>query len=232
MSKKKEKASKSEGYSLDESNKTLREVNDVLESSGNDKLKELQGLDQTIDAANVIENPFTQYTFRSLKSSYEAFLLSNKNKLDNIDRQIKALAKTNISGSDEADIKDSFQHFDRDNDGKLNALDFYGVLKFLGEKVTEEDAANLLKQLGGSDGLLEYEEYRKWMVKKRADTDTKETYQSAFEQIAGGKHFLTADDLRRSGLSQEKVSYLTSHMPPYAGVEGGLDYKLWLNTTH
>ena len=105
-------------------------------------------------------------------------------------------------------------------------------MKSLGEKVTEEDAANLLKEIGGPDGLLEFDEYVKLMVKKRADTDTKETYISAFEQLAGGKYYLTEDDLRRGGFSNERISYLAKNMPPYADAQGGLDYKLWLNTIH
>jgi len=227
----KEKANK-ESSNLEEVNKNLGEVNHVLETSGKEKLEALQVMDQHINSRHVFENPFTQLTMRSLKNSFDAFLLSNKKKIENNEKQIQELSKTGISAEESKEFKESFQHFDKDHDGKLNALDLYGVLKSLGEKVTEEDAANLLKEIGGSDGLLEFDEYVKLMVKKRADTDTKETYMAAFEQLAGGKHFLTEDDLRRGGFSNERTGYLVKHMPPYADVQGGLDYKLWLNTIH
>jgi len=231
MSKKK-KAGKSETGNLEESNRILLEVNNVLETSGKEKLEAIQVLDQHINSRHVIDNPFTQLSLRSLKNSYDAFLLSNKKKVENNQKQIIELSKTGITEKETREFKESFDHFDKDKDGKLNALDLFGVLKSLGEKVTEEDAAHLLKEIGGSDGLLEFDEYVKLMVKKRADTDTKETYLAAFEQIAGGKHYLTEDDLRRGGFSNERIGYLSKHMPPYADVQGGLDYKLWVNTTH
>jgi len=227
----KEKANK-ESSNLQEVNKNLGEVNHVLESSGKEKLEALQVMDQHINSRHVFENPFTQLSMRSLKNSYDALLLSNKKKIENNEKQIQELSKTGISAEESKEFKESFQHFDKDHDGKLGALDLYGVLKSLGEKVTEEDAANLLKEIGGPDGLLEFDEYVKLMVKKRADTDTKETYMAAFEQLAGGKHFLNEDDLRRGGFSSEKIGYLVRNMPPFADVKGGLDYKLWLNTTH
>jgi len=228
----KEKAAKVSTQNLEEANRLLREVNNVLETSGKEKLEALHVLDTQINERHVIDNPFTQLSLRSLKNSYDAFVLSNKKKIENNDKQIFELSKTGISDKESQEFRESFEHFDKDNDGKLNALDLYGVLKSLGEKVTEEGAANLLKEIGGPDGLLEFSEYVKLMVKKRADTDTKETYLSAFEQIAGGKHFLTEDDLRRGGFSNERIQYLVKSMPPFADVQGGLDYKLWINTTH
>jgi len=195
-------------------------------------LEALQVLDQHINSRHVFDNPFTQLSLRSLKNSYDAFVLSNKKKIENNDKQIAELSKTGISENDSKLFKESFDHFDKKKEGKLNHLDLFGALKSLGEKVTEEDAAKLLKEIGGPDGLLEFDEYVKLMVKKRADTDTKETYMSAFEQIAGGKKFLTEDDLRRGGFSNERIAYLVRNMPPYADVQGGLDFNLWLNTTH
>jgi len=228
----KEKAHKSEIGDLQEANRILREVNTVLENSGREKLEALQVLDQHINSRHVFDNPFTQLSLRSLKNSYDAFVLSNKKKIENNDKQIAELSKTGISENDSKLFKESFDHFDKKKEGKLNHLDLFGALKSLGEKVTEEDAAKLLKEIGGPDGLLEFDEYVKLMVKKRADTDTKETYMSAFEQIAGGKKFLTEDDLRRGGFSNERIAYLVRNMPPYADVQGGLDFNLWLKTTH
>jgi len=46
------------------------------------------------------------------------------------------------------------------------------------------------------------------MKKRLADTDSQEQILESFKALAGDKDFVTEEDLRRSGMDNEKVSYL------------------------
>jgi len=230
----KDKAHKASGDNLDETVKTLEDVLLVLESNGREKLKELEEIDGQIHARNV-ENSLSHYSLRQLKTAFESFLNTTSKRLEAAKKQAEARNQTGITPEEYADIKESFEHFDKDNDGKLNALDFFGVLKFLGEEATEDSAKQLLERLDSdNDGLLNFEEYKGYIVSKKSDKDTLENYVEAFNIIAGGKEFVTEDDLRRSGMPPERIGYLLSVMGVREDITNvvAYDYRGWLQRTH
>jgi len=228
----KTKASQASDQELEETIRILGEVSGVLESTGAEKMSELESLDNQIKARNIGENPFTSYSLRSLRTTYESFLTANKKKLDAANKELLAKQQTGVSSEEFADIKDAFDHFDHDKDGKLNALDFFGVLSFLGESPTEDSAKQILDQLDkDGDGKLSFEEYKDYIVSKRADRDTLDTYLESFKTIAGSKDFVTEDELRRY-MPPDRVDFLISYMPRYENVENGYDYRKWLHDTY
>ena len=68
------------------------------------------------------------------------------------------------------------------------------------------------------------------MIKIFSDTSSKDEISAAFKDLAGDKDFITADDLRRSGMPTDKVEYLLKELPAYPGVEGAYDYKKWASS--
>jgi len=231
----KEKASAATGDNLEETINILQQVQAILESKGKDFIEEIEFLDGNINSRNILENPFSTYSARSLKTNYESFVTQNSKKLEAAKDQLNAKQQSGISSDEYSDIKESFEYFDKDKDGCLNALDFFGVLKFLGENFTEQGAQELLNQLDvDKDGLLNFEEYKSYIVNKRSDKDTAEAYAQAFETIAGGRPFVTEDELRRAGMPTERVEYLKKVIPLKEGLEGvvGYDYPKWLSTIH
>jgi len=230
----KDKASKATGDDIDETVRTLEDILQGLESNGNGKLKDLEELDGQINARNV-ENTVSTYSLRHLKTAFDSFLNTTTKRLEAARKQSEARKETGISEGEYADIKESFEHFDKDKDGKLNALDFFGVLKFLGEEATEDSAKKLLESLDtNNDGLLEFDEYKGYIISKKSDKDTLENYAEAFSIIAGGKEFITEDDLRRSGMPGERIGYLLSVMQVREDITNvvAYDYKGWLSKTH
>jgi len=230
----KDKASKATGDDIDETVRTLEDILQGLESNGNGKLKDLEELDGQINARNV-ENTVSTYSLRHLKTAFDSFLNTTTKRLEAARKQSEARKETGISEGEYADIKESFEHFDKDKDGKLNALDFFGVLKFLGEEATEDSAKKLLESLDtNNDGLLEFDEYKGYIISKKSDKDTLENYAEAFSIIAGGKEFVTEDDLRRSGMPGERIGYLLSVMQVREDITNvvAYDYKGWLSKTH
>jgi Ca2+-binding EF-hand superfamily protein len=212
--------------------RVLGSISDVLQSAGSESLQNLETLDQQMKERKISENKHTSLSLRSLRTTYDSLLASIKKKLDAANKQLLAGQQTGISSEEFADIKDSFDHFDQDHDGKLNALDLFGVLSFLGEQPTEESAAALLTELDkDGDGKLGFDEYKDYIVAKRADRDTLDTYLESFNIVAGNKDFVTESDLRRL-MPGDRVDFLLSVMPRYGAVEDGYDYKKWLHNTY
>jgi len=231
----KEKSSSATGDNLEETINILQQVQTILESRGKELIEEIEFLSGNINSRNILENPFSSYSARSLKTNYESFLVQNSKKLLDAKDQLESKNQSGITSDEYSDIKESFEYFDKDKDGKLNALDFFGVLKFLGENFTEQGAQELLNQLDiDNDGLLNFDEYKKYIVNKRSDKDTAEAYAQAFEIIAGGRPFVTEEELRRSGMPNDRIEHLKKVIPIKEGLEGivGYDYKTWLTTIH
>jgi len=230
----KEKAAGATGDNLDETISILQQVQEVLETKGKEFVEELEFLDGHINSRNILENPFSSYSFRSLSTTYHSFKTQNEKKLEAARDQLNAKKQTGISSEEYSDIKESFEYFDKDKDGNLNALDFFGVLRFLGEETSEQGAQDLLNQLDvDKDGLLNFDEYKEYIIKKRSFKDTAEAYEKAFTVISGNKSFVTEEDLRRAGMENDRIQYLKSVIPLKEGLEGGIvgyDYRQWLST--
>jgi hypothetical protein len=76
---------------------------------------------------------------------------------------------------------------------------------------------------------VSFEAFSGFMVQKTKDTDSQSEILDSFKALANDKDFVTAEDLNRA-MDTERVKYLLSVLPPYAGVEGGYDYKKWIST--
>jgi len=73
------------------------------------------------------------------------------------------------------------------------------------------------------------------MVDRNKDSDSPEMLMDAFRQIAANPDFVLEDELRKSGLAPDRVTYLLSVMPRYQHSDGSLvayDYKKYVNQTY
>mmetsp|Transcript_12836 Transcript_12836/g.39506 ORF Transcript_12836/g.39506 Transcript_12836/m.39506 type:complete len:152 (+) Transcript_12836:179-634(+) len=65
-------------------------------------------------------------------------------------------------GQDE--IREAFKVFDKDGSGKISANELWAVLTKLGEKLTEEEANEMIKEADlNGDGEIDYQEFVKMM---------------------------------------------------------------------
>eukprot|EP01097_Dermamoeba_algensis_P009773 TRINITY_DN7014_c0_g1_i1.p1 TRINITY_DN7014_c0_g1~~TRINITY_DN7014_c0_g1_i1.p1 ORF type:complete len:149 (+),score=53.65 TRINITY_DN7014_c0_g1_i1:64-447(+) len=119
-----------------------------------------------------------------------------------------------------------FDHFDKDRDGSLTPLEFKGMLRSLGEDLSEKEIESLCKTLAAGGPGIPFQNFVNYMTTKSRDNVTKEEILESFKSLAGEKDFITEDELKRS-LPAEKVSYLISVMPKYAAAPNGYDYKQW-----
>jgi len=211
----------------------LNAVSSFDTQPGYDLLQELVATDAHIAAANIKSNPYTDLTLASVKSRLEEVVSVKKSKESNIQQEI--LAKQNSSASPEqiAEFKDVFKHFDKNSTNSLSKLEFKSVLQSLGEDPSDSKMEALMAELadvdvaseGGSSKQIGFNNFLTYMIKISSDTSSHDEISAAFSDLSSGKDYVTADDLRKAGLGNDKVEYLLKHLPAFPGVDNAYDYK-------
>jgi len=65
----------------------------------------------------------------------------------------------------EEEIKEAFKVFDKDNNGFISAAELRHVMTSLGEKLTDEEVDEMIREADvDGDGRINYEEFVKMMV--------------------------------------------------------------------
>ena len=75
------------------------------------------------------------------------------------------MAKNGNEGNTEEELLKAFKIFDKDGNGFISAAELRNVMTSLGEKLTEEEIEDLIKEADiDSDGLISYHEFVKMML--------------------------------------------------------------------
>ncbi|CAJ1961066.1 unnamed protein product [Sphenostylis stenocarpa] len=65
----------------------------------------------------------------------------------------------------EEELKEAFRVFDKDQDGYISASELRSVMRTIGEKVTDEEVAQMVKEADlDGDGLVDYQEFVRMML--------------------------------------------------------------------
>uniref|UniRef100_A0A8C1JI83 Alpha-actinin-4 n=2 Tax=Cyprinus carpio TaxID=7962 RepID=A0A8C1JI83_CYPCA len=152
------------------------------------------------------------------------------------------------------EYRTSFNHFDKDHSGVLQAEEFKACLISLGYDVENnkqkrtgimdsDDFRALLISTGNSlgdaefarimgivdpnnSGAVTFQAFIDFMSRETTDTDTADQVIASFKILAGDKNYITAEELRRE-LPPDQAEYCIARMAPYTGpdaVPGALDY--------
>lgn len=74
--------------------------------------------------------------------------------------------QNNNSNDEEAELKEAFRVFDKDGNGVISADELRHVMTSLGEKLTDEEVTEMIREADvNGDGQINYEEFVKMMVK-------------------------------------------------------------------
>jgi actinin alpha 1/4 len=206
--------------------------------SNQSKFDAVSHLAQQLEDAEITENKHSTLTFEGLKLQWDALFALQANSQKIIENEILLKAHSGVTDEQLAEFKSAFAHFDKDNSGHLNRLEFKSCLQSLGEELKDPEIEALMNEFGlliEENGLttrqLPFNSFVAYMIKKHSNTDNAQAIVESFSTIAGGKEFVTANDLR-SVLPNDKVDYLLAHMPKYAAVEDGYDYKSYAATLY
>eukprot|EP01129_Flabellula_baltica_P010141 TRINITY_DN424_c0_g1_i1.p1 TRINITY_DN424_c0_g1~~TRINITY_DN424_c0_g1_i1.p1 ORF type:complete len:1520 (-),score=544.89 TRINITY_DN424_c0_g1_i1:23-4582(-) len=243
----KEQAQKSAEYAekaaalagaLDEARELLNVQEDSLDVAISKTADAVARLEGQKDSLNGLELDWAELdeahradvsSFVEVQANYNALLENASSAYDTAVKEQAAKSGSNISPEDLKEFRETFDFFDKNKDGTLSALDFYGVLTALGETPTEESAAQLLQTLDtDGSGSVTFDEFSAYMISRRKDSDTQSQLEDSFVAVTGGADFITEEQLKLI-LPVEEVEKVISKMP---AVEGGYDYRAWLATVY
>uniref|UniRef100_A0A672M8Q4 Alpha-actinin-4 n=1 Tax=Sinocyclocheilus grahami TaxID=75366 RepID=A0A672M8Q4_SINGR len=217
-------------------------------------IDQLEGDHQLIQEALIFDNKYTAYTMEHLRVGWEQLLTTIARTINEIENQILTRDAKGISQEQLHEYRTSFNHFDKDHSGVLQAEEFKACLISLGYDVENDkqkrtgimdsdDFRALLISTGNSlgdaefgrimgivdpnnSGAVTFQAFIDFMSRETTDTDTADQVIASFKILAGDKNYITAEELRRE-LPPDQAEYCIARMAPYTGpdaVPGALDY--------
>ncbi|XP_022524069.1 alpha-actinin-4 isoform X1 [Astyanax mexicanus] len=195
-------------------------------------IDQLEGNHQLIQEALIFDNKYTAYTMEHLRVGWEQLLTTIARTINEIENQILTRDAKGISQEQLHEYRTSFNHFDKDHGGALQAEEFKACLISLGYDVenNKQGDAEFARIMGivdpNNSGAVTFQAFIDFMSRETTDTDTADQVIASFKILAGDKNYITAEELRRE-LPPDQAEYCIGRMAPYAGpdaVPGALDY--------
>ncbi|XP_033487881.2 alpha-actinin-4 isoform X6 [Epinephelus lanceolatus] len=218
------------------------------------EINTLEGYHQLIQEALIFDNQYTSYTMEHLRVGWEQLLTTIARTINEVENQILTRDAKGISQEQLYEYRASFNHFDKDHSGALQAEEFKACLislgydvendkqKRSGQMVSDDFRALLIStgnSLGDSEfarimgivdpngsGAVTFQAFIDFMSRETTDTDTADQVIASFKILAADKNFITAEELRRE-LPPDQAEYCIARMAPYTGPDaapGALDY--------
>ncbi|XP_026082753.1 alpha-actinin-4 isoform X2 [Carassius auratus] len=195
-------------------------------------IDQLEGDHQLIQEALIFDNKYTAYTMEHLRVGWEQLLTTIARTINEIENQILTRDAKGISQEQLHEYRTSFNHFDKDHSGVLQAEEFKACLISLGYDVenNKQGDAEFARIMGivdpNNSGAVTFQAFIDYMSRETTDTDTADQVIASFKILAGDKNFITAEELRRE-LPPDQAEYCIARMAPYTGPDakpGALDY--------
>ncbi|XP_058655168.1 alpha-actinin-4 isoform X2 [Onychostoma macrolepis] len=195
-------------------------------------IDQLEGDHQLIQEALIFDNKYTAYTMEHLRVGWEQLLTTIARTINEIENQILTRDAKGISQEQLHEYRTSFNHFDKDHSGVLQAEEFKACLISLGYDVENDKQgdAEFTRIMGivdpNNSGAVTFQAFIDFMSRETTDTDTADQVIASFKILAGDKNYITAEELRRE-LPPDQAEYCIARMAPYTGpdaVPGALDY--------
>uniref|UniRef100_A0A8C1UR08 Actinin, alpha 4 n=1 Tax=Cyprinus carpio TaxID=7962 RepID=A0A8C1UR08_CYPCA len=195
-------------------------------------IDQLEGDHQLIQEALIFDNKYTSYTMEHLRVGWEQLLTTIARTINEIENQILTRDAKGISQEQLHEYRTSFNHFDKDHSGVLQAEEFKACLISLGYDVenNKQGDAEFARIMGivdpNNSGAVTFQAFIDFMSRETTDTDTADQVIASFKILAGDKNYITAEELRRE-LPPDQAEYCIARMAPYTGpdaVPGALDY--------
>ncbi|KAG5621246.1 hypothetical protein H5410_006464 [Solanum commersonii] len=71
-----------------------------------------------------------------------------------------------VEGSNSKDLRDAFDLYDKDKNGKISAAELHSVMKGIGEKCSLKDCRRMISSVDvDGDGSVNFEEFKKMMTR-------------------------------------------------------------------
>jgi len=194
------------------------------------RVDELVALDHALAERGVLNNPHTAADVNSLKLEYDGLVALCHGQIDTLERELaKSKEASGVDAAQLAELKEMFNHFDKDSNATLEKHEFKACLSSLGYSKTDAEIDAILKEAAGGRNTMRFEEFAAYFAKVHDSRDTADNMREAFKTVAGGKNHVTEADLR-GVMDDATVSYLVGHMQ--RGADGGFSYAEWCSAQY
>jgi len=212
---------------LEEQLADLRKLGASAMKDSNDTITNVSKLAEQIDEANISER--TVKTFNDLQNINEIIGDSYQKRSANIEEAILAETLSSVSKEQLQDFLDTFKHFDKGKNGRLDRLSFKAACAAAGEDIPDNELDATFKKFDAdNDGFIEFSEFISFMSTVVKEGTGYEDVLESFSEIAGGKDYITEQQIKGS-LEGEEAEFLIKNMPK---CDGGLDYKKYVKDTY
>jgi calmodulin len=128
--------------------------------------KDKDGSISTVELRDIMEALGAHPTERELAEVVNR-LDTNKNGKVEFDEFVMLFEQNVRNPGVEENLIDAFRMFDKDGNGKINAKEFKEAMTSFGDKLTEDEAEEMISQADlNRDGTIDYKEFVKFMTKK------------------------------------------------------------------
>ncbi|VDK74202.1 unnamed protein product [Litomosoides sigmodontis] len=194
-------------------------------------LEELERINQEMQENYVFENRATHYSMESLRVGWESLLTSINRTVNECENQILMCNSKGISEEQLNEYRSSFNHFDKDRQG-LDPEQLKSCLISIGYNIRpgkegDHDMSRILSVLDPNRmGRVPFNAFLDFMTREAGDADTAEQMIESFKILAGGKPYITAEEIRRE-LHADQAEYCIQRMQQFQasnGPPGAYDY--------
>ena len=202
-------------------------------------LKAVEDLGARMEENMILDNKYTEHSPVSLGQQWDQLDHLGTRMQHNLEQQIQARNATGVSEEQMKEFTETFRYFDKDDSGYLDHREFKSCLRSLGYTALEvveegEEDPEFMAILNSvdpnMDGRVSQSEFMAFMISRATENvDSSLEVVGAFRAAAGGKPYVTVEDLRQV-LSADQVDYCQRYMRPYHDeggepVPGALDYS-------
>jgi actinin alpha len=142
----------------------------------------------------IFDNPLTNVTIEALRGSYNTLKNRVNSQINEFQNQILQRDAINITEEQMRDYEKSFKHFDKNSNGRLDRLEFRGVLLSLGfpipqipqEGKDDEFEAIWRRVDRDNEGTVCLEEFVAFMAEEAAGAESANDLLDAFKALSSG----------------------------------------------
>jgi len=132
------------------------------------------------------------------------------------DNRFRFITKTSSSVSEEQlkEFHASFAHFDKDNSGKLDKIEFKAALSALSIPFKDEEAfLKVFNHVSQGNEKITEDQFVNYLVEISEDKDTPEQIVSSFQVLSDHANNISLQQLRVPPLDSSEINYLEAKMP-------------------
>jgi len=194
---------------LNQVNADVKRVSEAI-AKGADELSDLN--EKLVSTYNVGTNPYTEFTLKGLKEMSESLMEMITSRRALLEDQLNKKNGSKASPEEVEEFRELFRTFAKGGDA-LKWYEFKAVLSALGDDVNDDEAKKLFDSVDTDhSGVMEFNEFMEFMIKRRESSDSPEAIIEAFREIAGGKDYITEAEMAPH-LTPEQLEHAKKVMP-------------------